>query len=170
MSRVQSAYAVNPDTGFPGSLAEPGSPHRVEAGTLHVPSGATRNPRPGDALYYDTTENKFAIPTDAAQSLLVCGILSYRADTVQNAQSILEFLDDAEIEVATMGVWWATAGSAMEYGTICSWDRSDFQYDADARVTAIAEIVPCPMVCLQRGGVSADGDIFKLGLGMGRVI
>ena len=58
----------------------------------------------------------------------------------------------------------------MEYGTVCSWDRTDFRFDADARVTAIADIVPWPMVCLQRGGVAADGDLFKLGLGLGRVV
>ena len=123
MSRVQQTYDVNPDIGFAGSLAEPNSPHRVEGGVLHVPAAATRMPRPGDELYYDTTENQWAIPTSAAQSLLVAGILSYRADTVANASSILEFADEAEIEIATMGVWWAVAGSAMEYGTICSWDR-----------------------------------------------
>ena len=170
MSRVQQSYNVNPDLGFAGSLAEPNSPHRVEAGILYVPSAATRNPRPGDALYYDTTQDQWAIPTSAAESLLVAGVLSYRADTVQNAASILEFLDEAEIEVATMGVWWAVAGSAMEYGTICSWDRADFRFDADARVTTVATIHPYPTVCLQRGGVSANGDLFKLGLGIGRVI
>lgn len=170
MGRFQTSYEINPDIGFAGKLAEPNSPHRVEAGILHVPSGATRMPRPGDVLYYDTTENQWAIPTSAAQSLLVGGILSYRADTVANAASILEFADEAEIEVATMGFWWAVAGSAMEYDAICSWDRSDFKYDTDARVTAVASIVPYPMVCKQRGGVSADGDLFKLALGIGRVI
>lgn len=170
MSRVQAAYSINPDVGFPGKLAEPNSPHRTEAGTLHVPSTATRNPRPGDALYYDTAQDQWAIPTSAAQSLLVVGFMTYRADVVQNESSVLEFKNGDEIEVATMGVFWATAGSAMEYGTICSWDRADFKYDADARVAAVAAIVPLPMVCLQRGGVAADGDLFKLGLGMGRVI
>ena len=106
-------------------------------------------PRPGDALYYDTATDSWAIPTDAGESLLVAGILSYRADTVQNASSILEFADNAEIEVATMGVWWVVGGSAMEYGSICSWDRGDFRFDADARVTGIAAIVPWPMVCMQ---------------------
>ena len=170
MGRFQTGYDINPDIGFAGSIAEPNSPHRVEAGTLYVPSSATRIPRPGDALYYDTTQDQWAIPTSAAQSLLVAGILSYRADTVQNASSILEFIDEAEIEVATMGVWWAVAGSAMEYDAICSWDRTDFRFDTDARVTAIASIVPYPMVCKQRGGVTANGDLFKLGLGLGRVI
>ena len=170
MSRVQQSYDVNPDLGFAGALAEPNSPHRVEAGYLNVPTGATRLPRPGDALFYDTATNSWAIPTDAGESLLVAGILSYRADTVQNASSILEFSDNSEIEVATMGVWWAVGGSAMEYGSICSWDRGDFRFDADARVTGIAAIVPWPMVCMQRGGVAANGDLFKLGLGLGRVI
>lgn len=170
MGRFQTGYDINPALGFAGKLAEPDSPHRVEAGTLYVPSGATRMPRPGDALYYNTTQNQWAIPTSAAHSLLVAGILSYRADSVQNASSILEFADEAEIEVATMGVWWAVAGSAMEYGTICSWDRTDFLFDADARETAIADVAPWPMVCMHRGGVGAASDLFKLGLGLGRVI
>ena len=170
MGRFQTGYDINPGLGFAGKLAEPNSPHRVEAGILHV-RAAQRACR-GPATSFTTTPPRTSGRSRpvAAQSLLVAGILSYRADTVQNASSILEFADEAEIEIATMGVWWAVAGSAMEYGTICSWDRGDFRYDADARATAIADIVPWPMVCMQRGGVAADGDIFKLGLGLGRVI
>ena len=170
MSRIQQSYGVNPDLGFAGSLAEPNSPHRVEAGILNVPSGQARIPRPGDVLYYDTATNSWAIPTSTAQSLLVAGILSYRADAVQNASSILEFADNAEIEVATMGFWWAVAGSAIEYDSIVIWNRADFKFDTNARQTAVASIIQYPMVCKQRGGVSADGDLFKLAVGIGRVI
>ena len=172
MGRVQSDYEINPELGFAGAHRGAEQPASRRGGHLCTcRPAATRTPRPGDALYYDTTEDQWAIPTSRRRSRCSrAGILSYRADTVQNASSILEFADEAEIEVATMGVWWAVAGSAMEYDAIVAWDRADFQWDTRARQTDIAELALYPMVCKQRGGVATAGDLFKLALGMGRVI
>ena len=169
MTTIQRSYSINPADGFPGVLAEPSAPHHLESGLMYVPASATRNPRPGDAVYYDTTENAFAIPTTAAQSLLVCGILSYRADKVANASSIVEYLDGEECEVGDLGTFWVTAGAAMEYGQIIAWDRADFKWDPAARVTAIADIVPYPIVCASRIA-AVDTGIAKARIGYGRVI
>lgn len=166
---VQKSYDINPDVGYAGDIARPSEPHSLDSGLISVPSAATRNPRPGDAVYYDTTANAFAIPTTAAHSLLVCGILSYRADTVANAASILEYGDGDEVEIGVFGTFWVPAGSAVEYGQMISWDRTDFQWDADARVTAIASILPNPIVCVSRKAGAAD-DMVQARIGYGRVI
>ena len=115
-------------------IAEPSAPHHLDSGLLYVPSAATRNPRPGDAVYYDVTQNALRSPQSAAESLLVCGILSYRQDQVANADSIVEFLDGAEVQIGDFGTFWVVAGGAVEYGQIISWDRADFKWDAAARV------------------------------------
>ena len=50
---IQSSYSINPPVGFPGTIAEPNSPTRVERGVLHIASGdnrATGGARPGDAV------------------------------------------------------------------------------------------------------------------------
>ena len=116
---VQNSYSINPPIGFPGTIAEPNSPTRVEEGVLHVDSGATRaNPRPGDALFYNNGQNSWQVPITAADQLAVGGILTYPADTVANAASIVQFSDNDKIEVITMGVVWVVAGSASERGDL----------------------------------------------------
>ena len=120
---VQTNYEINPDRGFPGLLAQPSAPHALDSGILSVPTSATRNPQPGDAVYYDATANAYAVPTSAAHSLAVCGILSYRQDTVADSDSIVRFVDGDEIEVAVLGGFWVTAGSAVEYNQLLTWDQ-----------------------------------------------
>ena len=121
---VQNAFNVNPEVGYLGQCSRPGSPKATEAGVLSVPSGATRIPRPGDALFWHATSDAWRIPTSAAQSLLVTALLTYRVDTVQGADSILQFVDGAEIEVATMGFYFVQAGNAIEPQSNVHWDRS----------------------------------------------
>ena len=171
MGRIQQNYAINPDVGFNGGLAEPNSPHRIEAGRLHVPAGATRaNPRPGDALYYDTGQNAWAVPTDAAQSRIASGILTYRADTVQTADSFVQFSDNDEIFVATMGVYWLVAGGAVERDQLVSWDRaSPFDWNVAARAADHASIANVPVFSVNRDAVAASA-LFKAAIGYGRVI
>ena len=87
MTSVQQSYSINPEVGFAGQIAEPNSPMRIEQGVLHVPAAGT-TPRPGYAVYYDTGNNAWALPTNAATSLRASGILTYRADGVANNSDI----------------------------------------------------------------------------------
>ena len=169
MTSIQQSYSINPDVGFPGDLAQASGPHHYHSGVLVVPSAATRNPRPGDAVYYDTTNNGFAIPTTAAHLLLVSGILGYRKDAVQNAADIVEFKNGDEVQVGVLGTFWVRAGSGMEYGQIIGWDLADYLWDVDARVTAIASIAQLPIVCVSRFAVAANG-VAQAQIGYGRVI
>ena len=166
---VQTTYDINPGPGFAGSLAEPSAPHFIDSGVLHVPAGVTRFPTAGDALYWDTTENAFAVPTSAAQSIIATGILTYRRDTIQTQAGATEFVDGAEIEIALMGCFWVIAGTAVEWGDTLSWDRTDYKWNNLARVTAVAAMHTRPVEMASRmAGV--DNSIVKARIGYGRAL
>ena len=168
MTSIQQSYSINPDVGFAGQIAEPNSPMRIEQGILHVPAAGT-TPRPGYAVYYDTGNNAWALPTNAATSLRASGILTYRADGVANNSNILEFEDEQQIFVITMGVCWLVAGGATERHQQVHWDRSDFKWNTLARVTAVADMYTNPVEALNNQAV-ADEALFKAAVGYGRVI
>ena len=165
---LQSSYTINPAVGFPGQIAEPNSPHRVEAGSMRVPA-AGDTPRPGYAVYYDTTNNAWALPSNAATSLRASGILTYRADVVANSSQQVTFADGDEIFVVTMGILWLVAGGATERHQQLHWDRSDFKWNTLTRVTAVADMYTNPVECVNRQAVADEG-LFKAAIGYGRTI
>ena len=171
MARIlQTNFAVYPARGFPGMIAQPGAPMVTDVGPLHVPTpGTSRNPRPGDALYYDTTEDAFAIPTTAAQSLIVCGILGFRQDHIGVAGSaVVEYEDEDQVQVIRVGSVWVTAGSAIEYNGLIAWDRADYKWDALTAPAAFANLVDFPIYCADRNA-SADNAITQARIGYGRI-
>lgn len=193
---IQKKYEINPDVGYVGDLARPDEPHALESGLLYVPSDATRTPRPGDALYYNETQNRFAIPTSAAEQALVVGLLHYRRDTVVESGSQPEFANGAEIEVAVFGTFWVKAGAAMEYGQRIQWQTDDYLWDPMAAVAAevadvsgsvdlaalnalknaivtgvnaaLVEFGRVPITCVNRLPVAANG-IAQARIGYGRI-
>ena len=130
---------------------------------------ARTNPRPGDAVTYDTTNDAWRVAHNAATQLAVSGILSYPADTVASASSIVQFESGDEIEVVTMGVVWVIAGGASERGAIIQFQTGDFKYNSEARVTAIANIATTPIVNFSTTA-AVDEAIIKAAIGYGRVI
>ena len=166
---LQQSYNINPEVGFPGEIAEPNSPHRIEAGRLTVPSGATRtNPRPGDAVYYSTAQDAWQVPSNASDQLQVGGILTYRADAVASATNFTQFDDGDQIFVVTMGVVWVIAGGSCDRGDIMVMQTDDWKYNATTRVTAVTAIYETPIQKFD--GDSADNDIFKAAIGYGRAL
>ena len=166
---VQQSYSINPAVGFPGEIAEPSSPHRVEYGVLHVASADTRaNPRPGDALYWDDTNNAWRVAHNAATQLTLQGILSYRIDDIAGSDSILQYRSGDNIEVITMGVVWVTAGGAVERGQQIQMQTNDWKYNSVTRASAIADMIIVPVVCFSASGT--DNAIVKAAIGYGRVI
>ena len=167
---IQRSYSINPPVGFPGTIAEPNSPTRVERGRINIPSGAARqDPRPGDSVFYNAGDNAWQVPDNAGNSRAVGGILTYPADTVANASSIVVFADGDEVEVVTMGVVWVIAGGALERDDNMVMQIADNKYDAEARVTAVTDMHSKPIE-FYGTGVAADNDIVKAAIGYGRVI
>ena len=59
----QDTYAVNPPRGMLGELARPNEPHTIIRGTYKLAtSGQTRLARPGDAVYWNTTDDGWTLP------------------------------------------------------------------------------------------------------------
>ena len=169
MPSLQQNYEINPPVGFPGQIAEPNSPYRVEAGVLYVPSGASRaNPRPGDAVYYVTAQDAWQVPINAADQLMVGGILTYRSDAVAASNDFTQFEDGDQIFVVTMGVVWVIAGGSCDRGDIMVMQTDDWKYNATTRVTTLAEVYETPIQKFD--GDSSDNDIFKAAIGYGRAI
>ena len=167
---IQDSYSINPDRGFPGTIAEPNSPTRVERGVLHVDTGAARaNPRPGDSLFYNNGQDAWQVPITGADQLSVTGILTYPADTVANAASFVQFSQGDEIEVITMGVVWVIAGGGSERGDILVMQVDDWKYNNTARVTAVADMHEMPIQNFSTDAV-VDTNLVKAAIGYGRAI
>ena len=60
-----------------------------------------------------TGDNAWQVPDNAANMLVASGILTYRADAVQNVNSELIIADGDQIFVVTMGVVWVVYGDAV---------------------------------------------------------
>ena len=166
---IQASYAINPEPGFPGAIAEPNSPHRLEAGYL-VTGGARTNPRPGDGLFYDTSANGWRTPNSSSESVRLTGVLSYRADHVATADSFVQFAAGDEIQVITMGVFWAPVTSDTDYNSQLMWDRgSPHRWNSQGRVTSVNSMHEVQIYALNRFPASA-GDIIKMAMGYGKAI
>ena len=155
---------------FPAPLRSP-TARRVwnAACCILVPvMGDTGGARPGDALFWDTTNDAWRVAHDGGSVRSVAGILSYPADTVANASSIVTFASGAEIEIITMGVVWVVAGGNVERHNFLEFQQGDYKYDNLARQTAIANLHTNPIECYSTSG--SDGDIIKAAIGYGRVI
>ena len=174
---IQQTYSIYPEIGYVGTLAQPTSPHATASGLIHVPSSGDA-PRPGDALYYNRSENQFALPLSGSSAAAVasrnavCGILGYRMDTVATEDDIVEYSDNDEIQFFVMGAVWIRAGTAMEYGDLLEWQTDDRRWDvvnrtpvAGANIAAVItsvnaalnELGRYPIVCVSRDPVAAGG-------------
>ena len=189
---VQNNYTIYPTRGYPGDRARPYEPVSMDAGVLYVPTSG-RKPRPGDALYYDTARDAFALPTTAAQTADCIGILSYRKDTVASENADVEFDDGDEIQVGVFGSFWVVAGGTVKYGQVIRQDRTDWQWDsydvqpavagsfsasptvaqqASGWNTSIAAMPSVPIVCASRKPLDSGsaGTIIEARIGFGRIV
>ena len=130
----QTNYNIYQQDGWPGQLARANEPYAYHTGLVHVPTNG-RKPRPGDAVYYDATQNSFALPTNDAQSQQAIGIVSYDPPTVQsslstvpdgaNSDSYIEYANDSVVKIAVLGTFFVVAGEAVEYDQLVQWDRTN---------------------------------------------
>ena len=172
MASIQQTYQINPAIGFPGELAEPNSPMRVEQGTLYL--GATDGrfalgARPGDAVYYDRTNNGWRVAYDSSSQLAIEGILTYRADAVAGGSDEVRLMNGDQVFVVTMGVVWIVAGGASERGAQLLMHFDDWKYDNLTRVTAVADIYRVPIQNFNTAP-AVDNAIIKAAIGYGRAI
>ena len=165
----QGTYAINPPPGMLGELALPNAPHTIIRGVFkHATGGQTRLARPGDALFWNTTDDGWTLPNSAANSLITAGILTYPQTGVGNASSILEYDDDDEIEIGIEGVFWLEAKSAIEPLALVEWDRTTFDWATKTLPAAIANIPTRYIEALGAESIAADALFLGRIAGRGR--
>jgi len=126
---IQSAYRRYEQAGWPGALARPHAPYAFDSGQIRVPTGGVA-PAPGYPVYWDATNNRFALPTTDALNQTVCGILSYDGGTVASSLSAttensplgIEYKNDAVVKIGVLGTFWGIAAEAMKYGDLVEWE------------------------------------------------
>ena len=165
---VQTVYSVNPTVGYVGDIARPGEPFATDSGLLSVAGAIITEPTPGMGVYWDNTVDRFRVADSAASRLLICGILHYRKDDVQDASDNVVFADGDFVEVCVMGTIWVTAGAACEYNQILEF-QADGKWDGLVRQTAVSSLKGKPVVSASRF-TAVDTNIIEARIGYGNVL
>lgn len=111
---IQKDFQQWRDRWWPGMISRLGSyPLRI-SGVAQVPASG-RKPRPGDAVFWDSTNGGFAVPTTDAESKTVVGIVSLEAG-VRHLNSVIEYEDGDIMQILTQGHIVGVAGAEMGYG------------------------------------------------------
>ena len=165
-SRIQSQFDLYQQIGYPGQIARPNEPWAADRGPMIVNATSTRKGRPGDAVYWDTTNNGFAVPHNVATQLLVIGVIGYDGEVAHqlsavpsgsNSDYIVQYDDDDPIKVITMGSVFLIAGGAVEYSHILRF-QTDHKWNEDTP-TAFADTMYRLIECTSLTG--ADTNIIE---------
>lgn len=135
---IQQIYRQYLQEGWPGMNARPNVPCKYMSMKAYVPSGG-RTLRPGDAVYYRPSDNTVAVPTSDEQVRQTFGIVSWDVGTVgstldsppagANSDAFVEIKNGDYALIATFGVFYGTAGAAMEYGDELVFNRGDYDWE-----------------------------------------
>ena len=153
-------------------------PLLIDRVPAQVPASTGRDPRPGDAVYWDATNNGAAVATTDAQSENVIGIVTYFPSILgdilssipsgANSATYVQYTDGEIMPIVVMGTVWLLAGAALEYHQIVRQDTTDFDYESQAKPAAHGDLISQPIVCVDVA--VADTGIFKGRIGYGRAI
>ena len=175
---VQTTTNTYPGVGLPGEISRPNEPIRIERLPVYVPASG-RKPRPGDAVYWNGTNDAVAAPTSAAQQLLAIGIVHFEQNRVQgkltavpsgaDTDTFIQYEDGELAPIVMMGTVYVRAGGACEFHDLMRWQHGDHKWNADspAHPPTLAELYQRPIECVSRSG--ADEDLIEVNVGGGRV-
>ena len=177
MPRFQLNYQIYQQGLWPGMIAAPKAPYHIIQGRAQVPSSG-RKPRPGDSLYYDTTNEGWAFPTSAAQRILVRGICVYDAATVPdtlasvpsnaNSDKFIQYDDGMILKVCLHGIVAVTAGAGIDPFEIVQ-QLADHKYDPFTRPTTVAAMHSAPIEYVG-DDAAVDNQIIPVAIGYGRAV
>ena len=162
---VQYTSNTYPGKGLPGELSREGEPHAIDFVPAQVPTDG-RNPRPGDMVYWDTTNDGAAVVTNAAQRLAAFGIVHFDMSKVQedgtrpagaDTDTFIEYEDADVMPVIVMGTAYVRAGAACEYGNRMQ-AQDDFKWDPIARAASSDYVAG--FACVSR--VGADNSLIEV--------
>lgn len=102
-------------------------PNVVRAGVVSTPTNGTK-PQPGFPVYWNATADRWQVPTTNAQILLIGGVIPYTKGDVANASGIVEYEDDAVVDIVRQGSIYVKAGVAIAQMAQVTWDATDKDY------------------------------------------
>lgn len=152
---IQTNYQRYQSPGFPGAPSRPGA--CFELLKLYVPaSGESRGVRPGDAVYWNATNNAVALPTNAAQRLQVIGPVIYEVGSLATSSGFaipasgnsdvgVQYNDGDTVKVMTFGYFWAITNTVAEFDSYMIWDHSANHWQVGSIPTTgnnVSEILP----------------------------
>ena len=114
---IQTEYSRHQKAGFHGDVSRPVPPVVYDTGQVSVAV------KPGWAVLYDASADKWRIPTTDAERLDVVGIVSFDSGVRANSNGVIEFEADDVIKIGVTGHFWAKAGEALEYGDLVVFDH-----------------------------------------------
>ena len=178
---VQASFTRYAPRGHVGDLARPEEPHAFDIGPCYVASGG-RNPRPGDCVLWNETQNAFQVPTSDNERYQTVGVVSFDPGTIPTTPAsgdpYLEWEDGEIIKVLSFGTIWLTAGQAIErYHPVLQHVAStpDYQWDpvdlsgSQTTTTLALRVRGISIQNVDPDPVSAAGDIFMARIGYGRL-
>ena len=124
---AQNSYEDKPGRGYAGQIAKPNAPYDASAGWAQVGSGE-RKPRPGDAVIWDATNNRFKCPanTDDGRRDTV-GIVVFSTTAIARGADtqVVEYNHGNAMTVLRYGYIYVRVNSttAIEYGTRMKWNQ-----------------------------------------------
>ncbi len=165
---IQTQYNRYQQVGFPGQLARPNAPHDFDRGQAEVALS------PGQGVFYNSTENKWQLPTSTAERLLVTAVVGYDTGTVQNtitqpaganSDQQIVFAADSVVKLQTEGSVYIVLGGTLEYGQTVVYNQTTGRWiAAPAIINDNITSLPKRVITLNSTG-GADGDVVEVKLG-----
>lgn len=162
---IQSSFNAFQSKGFIGTKVRPDAPFEFDLGV------AGEELKPGEGVLYDKATNKFLKPTNAAERLLVTGIVSLDPGVVATATTVpaggnsdaeVKFAIDTVIKVMIRGSIFVIAGADLEYGDQLVFDEATSDWIIAPALTADATTLPkSSIVCIERKPV-LDGALIEV--------
>ena len=186
---IQRTYSRYRKDRFIGTVARPGESLETIKGTIHVPSGATYYPTPGDPVLFDTTLEQFKLPTTTAELSQVIGTLLLEEGAVttpvtptvnSNNFGVVQYADGADVVVMLKGTTGVRAGAALKFYDRLMWNFTTHKYVVASAVevatnskadidSALALLGRSNFTCMSLGG-GADGDVVWMHVSRGRLV
>ena len=126
-------------------------------GNLHIPGGGT-TPKSGDPVVWDETQNAYRLPTSAAESAAVVGLIATR-----KSQGALANGD--EIDILVMGTMAVRVGEAVNFNDRIQWQTDDQKWDQIGEPTSVAAVNRAAIRSLTKE-TAADNGIILASVGI----
>lgn len=137
-------------------------------GAVNTPTSGVK-PRPGYPVYYNTTRNRWEVPTTAADIAQIQGVLLYRKNDRINDSGYTEYEDNTIADILIRGSLWVDSGAALNPMQRVTWDHSGADWIAGAvpTISALADLTGNAVSDINTGINSLESNINNLIVALG---